>query len=130
MKQRIQSQPRSGAAFLLLVILVLLVVVAAVRTMVKAEVSSRRGGTERQRVRMMIAAIDAAKPIFDENVDGSVVELELPVTPSERIIVNVSDDKTKRTAVWFRGDKKLDFVTLDSETRAIQTNETTEEDEE
>ena len=98
--------PRTGAAFLLLIFLVLLVVLGAVQTMVRSEMTARRGETGRQRVRSMVMAIDAAQDLGRESTDA--VRLPIDTAAKEFIEVTVSQDGSSVVARWLRGDQLID----------------------
>ena len=98
--------PRTGAAFLLLIFLVLLVVLGAAQTMVRSEMTTRRGEVGRQRVRSMVMAIDAAQDLGGESTDA----LRLPIDPAakEFIEVTINRDASSVVARWLRGDQLID----------------------
>ena len=98
--------PRTGAAFLLLIFLVLLVVLGAAQTMVRSEMTARRGETGRQRVRSMVMAIDAAQDLGRESTDA--LRLPIDTAAKEFIEVTVSQDGSSVVARWLRGDQLID----------------------
>ena len=106
-KNQISSRTRrKGAAFLLLVFLVLLVVLGATQTMVRSEMTTRRGELGRQRLRSMVIAIDAAQNLSGESTDP----VRLPIDPAanEFIEVTVNQDASSVVARWLRGDQLID----------------------
>jgi hypothetical protein len=106
-KNQISSRTRrTGAAFLLLVFLVLLVVLGATQTMVRSEMTTRRGELGRQRLRSMLIAIDAAQNLSGESTDP----VRLPIDPAanEFIEVTVNQDASSVVARWLRGDQLID----------------------
>ena len=106
-KNQISSRTRrKGAAFLLLVFLVLLVVLGATQTMVRSEMTTRRGELGRQRLRSMVIAIDAAQNLSGESANP----VRLPIDPAanEFIEVTVDQDASSVVARWLRGDQLID----------------------
>lgn len=100
---------RTGAAFLLLIFLVLLVVLGATQTMVRSEMTARRGEQSRLRVRSMLTAIDAVQNMASE----FSTPIRLPIEPAsnEFIEVTVNQDESRIDARWMRGDQVLDEMT-------------------
>lgn len=100
---RRKQSKRSGAAFLLLVVMIVLVVVGASQTMVRRELTLRRGEADRLRVDSMSAAMEAAEA---SNSD----RLALPVNESrgERIEVSVDRQNSTITARWLKAGKVID----------------------
>jgi hypothetical protein len=97
---------RTGAAFLLLVVMVLLVVVGATQTLVRSELTTRRGEAGRLRVRSMLAAIEATQQ-FGGDLAGPI-SLPIDVSQGETIEVTIHEEESHIIARWMKGDLVID----------------------
>jgi hypothetical protein len=96
---------RTGAAFLLLVVMVLLVVVGATQTLVRSELTTRRGEAGRLRVRSMLAAIEATQQ-FGGDLTGPI-SLPIDVSLGETIEVTIHEE-SHIIARWMKGELVID----------------------
>lgn len=100
---------RHGAAFLMLVVLVLLLVLGATQTLVRSEMTLRRGETARLRVRSMAAAIDAAREALNSSTEA--VRFPVDSDSNQYIEVTQTSDQSRLIARWVKGDKTIDEMT-------------------
>ena len=118
------SKRRPGAAFLMLVVMILLVVVGATQTLLRNELTLRRGETDRIRVRTLRAAIEAvqsADSLASAGDESAPIRLPLDDSSGQFIEVTINQDQSQITARWTKGGRVIDEMTHRIQTKREST---------